>query len=567
MTLKASACIEIPVETVRVAKAAFVKGNAVMRMRDELGTIYTEDEFKDLFPTRGQPAQSPAILALVIVLQFAEGLTDRQAADAVRSRIDWKYALGLELTDAGFDYSILSEFRGRLIAGQAEDRLLNAILKAFQTRGLLKAGGRQRTDSTHVLAAIRKLNRLERVGETLRQALNELSQLMPGWVKSIVPADWYPRYAHRFDSMHLPESPTAREELLQRIGEDGRFLLEQVYARDTPVLIRSAHAVEILRRVWIQQYFIQNNGDGEGEGRGESARIQARSSEDQPPATKQIESPFDLEAHFARHNDKEWIGYKVHLSETCDEDSALHVITHVKTEIATQQDVEATSSIHDELQRQGLAPDRHLVDAGYVGADVMVEAKLKYHIDLIGPVTKAQNVSWQAREKTGFDISRFKIDWDAKQVTCPRGRTSMRWTENSNDRTGNAVIHVAFSQADCGSCSARTLCTRHRTEGRSMQFRPRLQHEMLQQARVHQNTEEFKKQYRPRAGIEGTISQGVRAFDLRYTRYIGLAKTSLQGVATAAAINLHRFWDYVCGRRPIHQRISPFAALAPLPPS
>ena len=133
-----------------------------------------------------------------------EGLTDRQAAEAVRSRIDWKYALGLELTDPGFDFSILSEFRARLIVGQAEMRLLDNLLEVFQTRGLLKARGRQRTDSTHGLTAVRDLNRLERVGETLRHALNELAKLEPVWMKAMIPTVWYQRYAKRLTKCIFP---------------------------------------------------------------------------------------------------------------------------------------------------------------------------------------------------------------------------------------------------------------------------------------------------------------------------------------------------------------------------
>jgi transposase len=105
-------------------------------------------------------------------MQFAEGLSDRQAADAVRARIDWKYALGLELTDVGFDGSVFSEFRTRLVAGGAEQVLFETMVTCLQEKGLLKKRGQMRTDSTHILAAVRVLNRLECVGETLRQALN-----------------------------------------------------------------------------------------------------------------------------------------------------------------------------------------------------------------------------------------------------------------------------------------------------------------------------------------------------------------------------------------------------------
>src|SRR5690349_20549529 len=148
MTLNPQVAFVIPAETVRIAQAAFPQPSIYMRMRDELGSIYDDQSFAPLFASRGQPALSPARLALVTVMQFAEGLSDRQAADAVRSRIDWKYALSLELTDPGFDASVLSEFRTRLIEGQIELQLLDSMLERFKAVGLLKARGRQRTDST-----------------------------------------------------------------------------------------------------------------------------------------------------------------------------------------------------------------------------------------------------------------------------------------------------------------------------------------------------------------------------------------------------------------------------------
>ena len=159
MSIQAQKQHPIPEETERVARAAFPKGNLYMRMRDELGGVYQDDQFIDLFPGRGQPAESPGRLAWVTVMQFSEGLSDRQAAEAVRARMDWKYVLGLELTDAGFDYSILSEFRGRLVAGQKEQILLDQLIDVLKAHGLLKAGGKQRTDATHIHAAVRQLNR------------------------------------------------------------------------------------------------------------------------------------------------------------------------------------------------------------------------------------------------------------------------------------------------------------------------------------------------------------------------------------------------------------------------
>jgi transposase len=206
MSLQPRPDFAIPEETRRVAHAAFPKGTLCLRFADELGLIFRDDQFAALFPTRGQPAASPARLALASVLQYVEGLSDRQAADAVRGRIDWKYALGLELVDPGFDRTVLSEFRSRLVHGQAEQQLLDTLLERCRERELIRVRGRQRTDSTHVLAAVRVLNRLERVGETLRAALNDLAVRAPDWLQALAPAEWYPRYGRRVENYHLPKT-------------------------------------------------------------------------------------------------------------------------------------------------------------------------------------------------------------------------------------------------------------------------------------------------------------------------------------------------------------------------
>lgn len=218
---------EIPEETDEIAHAAFPKGNTYMKMRDELGSIYSDDDFADLFPAVGQPAESPWRLALVTVMQFSENLTDRQAADAVRARIDWKYALGLEIRDPGFHFSILSDFRRRLVEGQASERLLTRMLDVFKSKGLVKARGRQRTDSTHVLAKLRMLNRLEMVAETLQHTLNELAVAAPDWLKAQVNPVWFERYRVRLDAYRLPSTEAERQAFASQIGQDGSALLEK----------------------------------------------------------------------------------------------------------------------------------------------------------------------------------------------------------------------------------------------------------------------------------------------------------------------------------------------------
>lgn len=224
MCLQPQAIPPVPETTAQVAHAAFPKGNLYIQMRDELGSIYTDDLFAELYPADGQPAISPWRLALVTVMQFAENLSDRQAADAVRSRIDWKYALSLDLTDAGFHYSVLREFRTRLVDGGAGEILLDALLQRLQAGGWLKARGQQRTDSTAILAVVRELNQLEIVGETLRHALNALATVVPDWLRQQLTPAWYERYRERFDEFHLPKEKQARQQLIETIGQDGCHL-------------------------------------------------------------------------------------------------------------------------------------------------------------------------------------------------------------------------------------------------------------------------------------------------------------------------------------------------------
>src|SRR5215204_5867392 len=194
MSLKPLPIPPVPADTVRVARAAFPKGNIYMKLREHVGTIIDDEDFVALFAKDGTPGLPPWRLALVTLLQFHEHLSDRQAAEAVRARIDWKYVLSLELTDEGFDFSVLSEFRARLIKGGAAELLLKRLLECCQALGLVKARGQQRTDSTHVVAAVRLMHRLELVGETLRAALNDLAVQAPDWVRAVAPADWYDRY-------------------------------------------------------------------------------------------------------------------------------------------------------------------------------------------------------------------------------------------------------------------------------------------------------------------------------------------------------------------------------------
>jgi transposase len=545
--LKPHAGMEIPEETKRTAKAAFPKGSLYITLRDELGPLFEDDEFANLYPSLGQPAESPARLALITIMQFLENLTDRQAAESVRSRIDWKYMLGLELSDSGFHYSVLSEFRLRLVSGGAEQKLLDRLLMRCEELGLLKGKKKQRTDSTHVLAAIRSTNLLELVGETMRRVLDEIARLTPEWLTEHLQPEWIKRYGRPFDSYHLPKSKAKREQLAVQIGQDGFYLLKAIYAETGPEELKESAKVETLRRIWVQQFYYC-----EGE-----VFWRTKKKWGQPPAGKMIASPEDQEARYCVKRSTEWTGYKVHLTETCDPDHP-RIITQVATTPSTIHDVKVTRKIQQELVSRDLSPETHLVDEGYMEIDLLVESQ-KRGIDLVGPVPSSK--SWQDREEGAFNHSQFEIDWERMIVTCPNNKTSIRWSVRKTWRGTRNLLFV-FDKADCLPCPLRKRCSRAKNVGRTLTIYPQEQYEAQKQARERQQTEAFKQLYGERAGIESTISQSVRTMGLRYARYIGLDRTHLQHVATAVAINLVRVFSWLTGERPQETRVSPFLALA-----
>jgi transposase len=548
MSLRIRPLDPVPVETARVARAAFGNANTYLTLRDQLGTVFADEEFAALYPARGRPAEAPWRLALVTVFQFVENLSDRQAADAVRGRIDWKYALGLELADPGFDYSVLSEFRARLLAGSAEQRLLDALLDCCRARGWLKTRGRQRTDSTHVLARARALNRLECAGETLRHALNSLAVVAPEWLRAHCREDWPARYGRRFDESRLPAGQEERRAYARQIGEDGHALLSAAGGPGAPAWLREVPAVETLRRVWVQQFYVE---DGQVRWRTEAEGI--------PPSATFLSSPYDVDAHYAKKYTTGWVGYKVHLTETC-EDETPNLITHVETTPAPVADGDVTPRLHRALKAKELLPGKHLTDTGYVDAELLVDSRKDYGVELVGPTRP--DYRWQAQAGEGFAASDFQIDWEAERVTCPAGRASIGWSP-AVDRGHNEVIKVKFSATDCRRCPSRPECTR--STRRTLTLRPREQYEALEAAREREGSAEFRHEYSRRAGVEGTLSAGVRACGLRRSRYAGEAKTHLQHVATAAALNVSRISCWLMDKPREQTRTSAFVKLMALP--
>jgi transposase len=543
----------IPEETVRVARAACPKGTLAMRLRDVLGELYQDEQFAALYPVEGQPAYAPWRLAMVTVLQYTENLTDRQAADAVREHIDWKYCLGLDLTDPGFDFSVLSEFRRRLVNAEAETLLLDRLLEVCKQKGWLKGGGKQRTDSTHVLARVRSLSNLECVGETLRAVLDDLAALAPEWLVQQISLDWFERYSHRVENYRLPKAESQRIALAQQIGADGLHLVQALESPEAPEVLKDRGSVHLLRKVWQQYYDLS---DGKAKWR---AGPQASEKEGI------IRSPYDPEAQTGKKRERTWLGYKVHLTETCaieegeqaQASPCPHLIVQVQTTVAPIQDVEMTAPIQEELAKRDLLPAEQIVDTGYVDAELLVSSQQNHGIRLLGPVLSDN--SWQAKAGKGFDLAHFQIDWRRQQATCPQGHSSSRWS------LAGERVEVVFPAETCLHCPVCSNCTRSQTTGRVLHLRPQEAHEALYARRQEQQTPAFRQSYATRAGIEGTLSQAVRGMGLRRARYDGLPKVHLQHVLTAVAINLERI-DAVLTKTPRGKtRRSPFARLASAP--
>jgi len=541
MSMQASPWPEVPAGTARVARRAFRKGALAIRVRDELGGWCEDEAFAGAYGVRGAPGISPAQLAVVTVLQFCEDLTDRQAADAVRGRLDWKYCLGLELDDEGFDFSVLSEFRGRLVAGGMEAALLDLLLARLGELGLVGAGMRQRTDSTHVLGRIRQVNRLELAGESVRAALEALAAAAPGWLAGVIDASWQQVYGQRIDDIRLPDSAAGRAELAVQYGRDGYLLLRQVRGPGAPGWLRDLPAVEALRRIWVQQFCLEQGEGGEkviwrGDGQG------------LPPGRTALVSPYDLDVRYSEKRGRGWAGYKVHISETCHEPgtdggrAAPNLITGTLTTPAPTADSEMTGPVHDALAARGLLPGEHAADSGYASGELLLAARAR-GITLLAPLRAGS--SPQSRSG-GYTADMFTIDWDNKQVTCPQGAVSGSWSPSRSK--GKPAIFVQFAGGTCRPCPARAQCTTATRNGRSLGLHPREIHEAITAARTEQAGQPWRHRYRIRAGIEGTIAQATHVTGIRHARYLGLDKTRLEHNAAAAALNLIRLDAWWTGK-------------------
>ena len=556
-----------------------------VQVRDRLGEWLRDEQFAAAFGGRGKPGWSPSRLALVTVLQRAENLADRPAAEAVRTRIDWQYLLGLGLDDPGFDHAVLPEFRARVAGAGLEQVALDALLERLAAEGLVKAGGKQRTDSTHVVAAVAALNRLELAGESVRAAAEALAAAYPAWLEQrICVADWTRRYGTPVTSWHPPSSKAKQDELAIAYARDGYALLEAVYAPAAPGWLRELPAVDVLRRVLVQNYTCTRTGGKEVIRR----REKEPDGDGLPPGHMRIASPYDTDARWGVKREEFWLGYKLHITETCDDappctcrdaggDAAVagagdsghdrehgrdcahlvfpNLITGVATADATVTDNQMTGAIDDGLAGKNLPPARHYLDSGYLSAALAVSEAARHGIALIGPLLADR--SRQARAGAGYDRAGFTIDYDCQAVTCPQGKISASWTPWT--RNGAAAI-ATFSAADCGPCPARPQCTASKRNRRQLTILPRELAQAQAAARTAGTTLPFQADYARRAGVEGTMHQAA-SHGARRARYRGLPKTRLDHVYMACALNLLRLEAYWNGTPLDRRRTSHLARL------
>jgi transposase len=556
------------------------EGPLPVLVRDRLGEWLADEQFAGAYGTRGKPGWPPSRLALITIFQEAEDLTDRQAAEAVRTRLDWKYALGLGLADPGFDHSILSEFRGKVAGAGLEQVALDALLARLAAEGLVRAGGNQRTDSTHVIAAVAALNRLELAGESVRAALEALTAAHPAWLaQRICVADFARRYGAPMTSWRRPASRSGQDELAVAYARDGYALAGAVYDRAAPAWLRELPAVDVLRRVLLQNYTRTITEDGR-----EVIRRREKEPEGDglPPGHARIASPYDTDARWGVKRGQFWLGYKLHITETCDDpppcgcrpDPAArpacagpghdkgcaelvfpNLITHVATTDATVTDNQMTSAIHDDLTEKNLAPGRQYLDSGYLSAALLVSEAARHGIALIGPLLAG--TSAQARAGNGYARAGFTVDYDSKTVTCPQGKTSASWTPCT--RNGQAAV-ATFSAADCGPCPARPQCTTSSRKRRQLTVLPRELAEAQAAARGAQQATGFQADYARRAGVEGAMHQAA-SHGARRARYRGLPKTRLDHAYLACALNLLRLQAFWTGTPLDRQRTSHLARL------
>lgn len=489
---------------------------ALWGKRADLAELYCQDN--------GRPAIEPVLASAVTLLQFMEKAPDRKAAENVRLHLGWKYALDLEIEYKGFDHSSLVKFRNRLLKGGAERVGFDALLNALRSAGLVRRGGKQRLDSTHVLGAVARMSRLELVRETIRLFLeyikrSDYTQSLPEW--PVLEA----RYLDSQIAWHRLSNESLKEKY-QQAGQDALCLIR--WLRMQASKVRDSDNALLLERVFLEQYEI------------DADKPQRRKIE----SSGVVKNPHDPDVQWSTKDlakTKQWEGYKVQIAEDVAEDGKAkkkgepteQFITEVTTTKAITSDLEGMKCVEENQEKsgQGVAEELY-VDAAYVTDDTLAETHDQGR-KLMGPARPSANSS----DPNLFDANAFDVDIANHKAICPAGYESCQCSRLENQLTGH--IDYRFEWAGmCDSCKLQKQCTRSRS-GRRMLLVGEY-HDLLQQRRREMQTDKFKEQMHQRNGIEGTISEFTRGGGRR-TRYRGLNKTTLANCFMGAAVNANRW--------------------------
>ena len=511
MSLQWELSREVPADTAEVVEPLLKPDNIYRQIGERFDELLPqESEFACMYQNTGRGAISPLLLGLVTVFQMLEKLPDRVATRFVVSRLDWKYALHLPLSYAGCHYSDLCAFRERLLEHGQERLLFDRFLKRLVELGLIQPRGKMRTDSTHVLAVVERLSQLELVQESLRVAVEAIAAVAPEWVEGHVSQAFLEAYESPVNEYGLSQAKVQAR--LKQVGRDGFWLLAQV-ERSAPAAVLELEEVANLRRVLGEQF---PGGPGS------------------PPAKKRptgdvIESPHEPEARRGQKRGQAWTGYKVQVTETCDEDVP-RLIVDLEPTSALEGDSPQVAAIQARLERQGTPAGEQLVDQGYMSGG-NIAASAARGVELVGlPLEDTKGA-------VGFRQADFHLDEPARQAICPAGERSAVWSERQRRPGEPPSIQVRFCGQTCQACVHFGVCTQSR-QGRSLTLHPYRQ--VLQARRQEASSEGYRHRLRLRAGVEGTISELTRAHGLRQARYRGLAKLRLQGLFTALAADLKR---------------------------
>ncbi|MEU9602520.1 transposase [Streptomyces sp. NPDC048109] len=527
MSLRPRSGEQVPSLTAQVARASNAGGTTAIWVRDRLDGLWCDEDFADWYPRDGRPGLSPAQLATVCVLQFLLGLSDRQAAESVRCRIDFKYAMAMELDDPGFHHSVLADFRDRLAEDDRADRLLDLALARLKEAGLVRERTTQRTDSTHVLASVRDLTRLEMVTEAVRAALEEVAGTSPHLLDELVDEDWERRYGR---PVRLGKNPTKPKTRILATGNDAIRLLEHLHRYGADRM--SGPRVQALRQIMVQNY----HRDAAGHLRWRTA--EKEDGPGLPPSSRAVVSPYDTSARYARHGHIiSWKGFSAHLTETCAPDGP-NVITDVVTTAATTHDSKVLPGIRTRLTRRGLLPAEHLVDAGYTSLPHLEQAAREPQVTDSEPLRS--NPARQHRRAEGFAPGRLPHRLRPSAGHLPPGASQRGLARPLPDVLAHCgpADRGQVHQKPVPPCPARTQCTITADSARTVGFPPR----ELRNLHFASAPSNRHPSGRPatRSAREWDGQRNRHGHSMQHCRYRGQGKAHIQHVLTAIAVNIER---------------------------